>query len=194
MPARKAGDPQQRGQKQRHGGDGQAEILSAAAGGGILPLLLVHIEPRQTNEGAESIQAGHDGGDSAAVGSGKNDGGGKHAEADEVAEGVDLHAEAPFLRRSVLFCGSDRPVEHIKQPRQKQAEQCPGQAAPQGQADARKACEHADIGQNHRVIINTQHCILSPFSIRPLGWPCPHPNRHGGHPRAPIVLIFFIIT
>ena len=83
----------------------------------------------------------------------------------------------------------------IKNPqtyRQQQAQQRPGQAAPHGQPDARKTCEHPYIGQNHRVIINTQHYILSPFSIRPLGWPRPHPNRHGGHPRAPSVLIFLL--
>ena len=79
----------------------------------------------------------------------------QHAEADDVAERIELDAEALFLIGAVFFRSCDDAVEHIAKARDHQAYDRRGYLTGHGKADADRRGEHSYEGQPDRVIIKS---------------------------------------
>lgn len=82
---------------------------------------------------------------------------GQDAEGNDVAQRVNLNAEALLLRRAVLLRAGDAAVKHIAKAAEHQTEDCQQRVAGDGQPDAGHGRQQAEVGQNDRVIIETNH-------------------------------------
>ena len=155
-PVAQAPDADEQGKDGRGAGHGQAQVHLPAARVEVLAGLLVHIEPRQADEGAEDVSPAGQGPHPGAA-QGIDDHRRQHAEADEIAQGVDLDAEPLLAAGPILLGGGHLPVEHVADARAHKAQDRRRQMALEGAEDARKAGQKADIGEDHRVVVNAEH-------------------------------------
>ena len=115
---------QQIDHRQEHGyrGDRNAEETAALFGGFLLSALLQHVEIGEPDQSGKDVQRRKQSGELLPAGELVDEQRRKHAEADEVAQRVDLDAEALFIRITLLGLGNGA-VEHIADTRRHQAEQ-----------------------------------------------------------------------
>ena len=93
------------------------------------------------------------------------DGNGQHAEANYIAERIELDTVAAFLIGAILFAASNNAVKHIAETGKHQAYDRCGDFAAAGKADAHHRRKHADISQPDGVVIETYHRLTSPISF-----------------------------
>ena len=80
---------------------------------------------------------------------------GQNAEAHDVAERIELYAEALLLIRAIFFRARDYTVEHIAEAREHKAYDRRNDLTLYGKPHAGHRRQHTDKGQPHRVIIIT---------------------------------------
>ena len=142
--------------------DGHALKMGAPTALGRLTGLLGDVEVGQTDEGAEGKeprQQPHRQLQGKAIGGGHGHahGRGQHAEADHVAKGVDLDAEALFLVGALFAGAGDLAVEHVADAGGQKTAECIEGMALGGQVDACAGNEQTDVREDNRVIVETDH-------------------------------------
>ena len=123
----------------------------------VLPLLFRHVEIGEADERAEREKRHRRKEPESIAVHAPADGGGQHAEADEVIERVDLNAEALFRVCAVCLGAGDAPVKGIEQSREHQVEHGGKRCVLRGGINAGKPQQQREIGCDDSVVVNSDH-------------------------------------